>query len=202
MPIKRRFHGFVILRSIFARILTIEQVAQIRQQNSRISVACLQTLYFFSLEIVEHGYESKIRGGFIASKGKGLRCLLSFFSRAWGLFSRSRIVEKKDPRGQAGISNILIATSYSFCHHRTMNAHICGRVLPFSREKVLQHYAINKLTCEDAIALAKYGSQASFWLWAPVRYKTGLKTPNYAYLLRVYRIHQNHIPGHSHIHNR
>lgn len=45
-----------------------------------------------------------------------------------------------------------------------MNAHICGRVLPFSREKVLQHDAINKLTCEDAIALAKYGSQARFWL--------------------------------------
>lgn len=83
-----------------------------------------------------------------------------------------------------------------------MNAHICGRVLPFSREKVLQHDAINKLTCEDAIALAKYGSQALFWLWAPARYKTGLKTPNYAYLLRVYRIHQNHIPCHSHIHNR
>ena len=59
-----------------------------------------------------------------------------------------------------------------------MNAHICGRVLPFSREKVLQHDAINKLTCEDAIALAKYGSQARFWLWAPARYKTGLKTPN------------------------
>ena len=95
VPIKRRFYGFVILRSIFARILTIEQVAQIRQQNSRISVACLQTLYLFSLEIVERGYESKTRGGFIAPKGKGLRFLLSFFSRAWGLFSRSRIVEKK-----------------------------------------------------------------------------------------------------------
>lgn len=85
VPIKRRFHGFVILRSIFTRILTIEQVAQIRQQNSRISVACLQTLYFFSLEIVERGYESKTRGGFIASKGKGLRCLLSFFFSRLGL---------------------------------------------------------------------------------------------------------------------
>ena len=84
-----------------------------------------------------------------------------------------------------------------------MDAHIYGTVLLFSREKVLQNNdAINKLTCEDAIALAKYGSQARFWLWAPARYKTGLKTPNCAYLLRVYRIHQNHIPCHSHIHNR
>ena len=51
-----------------------------------------------------------------------------------------------------------------------MDAHIYGTVLLFSREKVLQNNdAINKLTCEDAIALAKYGSQARFWLWAPAR---------------------------------
>ena len=88
-PIKRRFHGFVILRSIFGRILTIEQVAQIRQQNSRISVACLQTLYFFSLEIVERGYESKTRGGFIAPKGKGLIKMFAFlFFLALGACSR------------------------------------------------------------------------------------------------------------------
>lgn len=86
------------------------------------------------------------------------------FSRARGLFSSSRTVEKKDAGGQAGISNILIATTYSFCYYRSMYAHIFGRVLPFSREKVLQNDAINKLICEDAIALVKYGSQARFWL--------------------------------------
>ena len=50
-----------------------------------------------------------------------------------------------------------------------------GECFLFRGKKFSKHDAINKLTCEDAIALAKYGSQARFWLWAPARYKTASK---------------------------
>lgn len=171
VPMQRRFHGSVILRSIFARILTIEQVTQIRQQKIAVfrwpvyrpSISSLQ-------KSCSDGMKMKTAGDLSPPRVREQGVCFPFFSRAWGLFSSSRIVgKKKDASGQAGISNILIATTYSFCHYRTINAHICGKVLPFSREKVLQNDVINKLTCEDAIALAKYGSQARFWSWAPPR---------------------------------
>ena len=57
------------------------------------------------------------------------------------------------------ISDVLIASNFSFCHYyRTMDGHTYGTLLPFSREKVLQNDAENKLICGNAVACTKYGS--------------------------------------------
>ena len=66
-------------------LFKIDFRANFDYRTSSTNQAGLQTLYFFSLEIVERGYESKTRGGFIAPKGNGLRFLLSFFFSRLGL---------------------------------------------------------------------------------------------------------------------
>ena len=96
----------------------------------------------------------------------------SIFPQFW-LSNKSYTLVIKNWRIENCISDTLIASTFSFCHYRIMDAHTYGTLLPFWRENVLQNDAKNKLTCGNAVEWTKYGSDLFRIMGSCFSWKTG-----------------------------